>query len=243
VLEAETKIETAKLKEKRQYTEGRDAKKQTAKNIDEGQLPTKMGAPKHGAFFDEVAKKWFYHAPSKVQRKSRVFVGKDGKIYKQDYNFDPNKGTESNAGEAYESKLPGMPFDQKVALKKTSTPTAEANVKLSKERLELQKQQELVKRQGRSLDAEQMILGNPEDPRSPVAVQQFQQNASQQPYMYITRETERWFGGKKIKAEKIQLPSDKEGKQITAQDIKDTLKANPKKFRNIQDVLKALGAM
>jgi len=191
-----------------------------------------------------VGGKWQVKAKPKtsVQRKSRIFV-KNGKVYKQDYNFDPDKGTEANVGESYESKLPGVPFSEKVALKKTTTPTAEANVEMSRERLELTKQQELVKKQGRSLEAEQMILGNPDDPRSPTAVQQFQQNASKQPYMYVTTEKQGWFGGKTSKAEKIKLPTDKEGTQITAEDVMDTLKNNPKKFRNVQEVLKAIGAM
>jgi len=58
----------------------------------------------------------------------------------------------------------------------------------------------------------------------------------------VTKESQSWFGGKKTKAEKVPLPvNPKTGKQITAKDIMDTLKANPTKFRTPEDVVKALG--
>ena len=224
LMDAETKRRSAEKAEQRGYQE-----------------KTQLGKEKRGEQ-TQIRKEQRVIPKTSVQRKSRIFV-KNGKIYKQDYNFDPNKGTETNVGKSYESSLPGMPFAQKVALKKTTTPTAEANLKLSKERLELSKQQKTVQMQGRAIEAEQQILGNPKDPRAPTAVRQFQQNAGTQAYMYISKERTGWFGGKTTEAEKIQLPANPQGKQVTAKDVMDTLKANPTKFRTVEDVLKAIGAM
>jgi len=136
------------------------------------------------------------------------------------------------------------PFSEKVKLKQTPTKAQEENLKLSKERLQLAKDQKIVQMQGRAIEAEQQILGDPSDPRAATSVTQFQQNAGAQPYMYVSRQQQGWFGGKTTKNEKVTLPKDpRSGRQITAKDVMDTLKANPNKYRTVEEVLKALGAI
>ena len=168
----------------------------------------------------------------------------------QDGSWNPikTKGNSMSGGTAdfmsYMKRAGATPFEEKKALKEIETPSQKKSADFAKQRLVLSQQQQVMKQRKLSLDAEQMIMGNPKDPRVSTAVRQFQNNAGDQPYFYITKENQGWFGGKNFEGKKIPLPvNPTTNEQITAKDVMDTMKAHPKKFRTPQDVLKALGAM
>ena len=240
VMEAETKQRAAEKTEKRGYQEKTQIAKEKRKEV--------RNIPK----IYELDGEKFVATGSKLTRiePTQTSVAKNYKAAVADKSWNPvrTKGEPMSGGiahyKSYMAKASATPLKEKIALKRTPTETQEKNLAISKERLELSKQQKTVQMQGRAIEAEQQILGDPKDPRASTAVRQFQQNAGTQPYMYVSKERIGWFGGKTTEAEKIQLPVDpKTGRQVTAKDVMDTLKANPAKFRNVQEVLKAIRAM
>ena len=254
------KRKAAELKETRTYNEGREKVKRQGTLAEKGFTPDPQGVEmpvaggKYNAFKPQKATidgiDLIETSPGKFIKANsstgEMINGYNQALSDKSWNPIKTKGNPMSGGYAdyysYMRKAGATPLEDKIALKKTPGPTQEENLKISQERLALTKQQGLVQQQGRAIEAEQLILSAPDDPRSATAVQQFQQNATDQPYMYVTKESQSWYGGKKSKAEKVPLPVDpKSGKQITAKDIMDTMKANPSRFRTPADVLKALG--
>jgi len=256
----------AALKEQQGYTEGREKSKRQGQLAEKGFTPTAKGSEGSvdmpvagGSYKPFKAQAITIGGVNLIETKPGQYIKADssqGELIKQyqasiqDGSWNPvkTKGNQMSGGTAdfmsYMKKAGATPLEDKIKLKQTETSSSRQNVELSKQRLVLSQQQRVMQQRKLSLDAEQMIMGNPKDPRVSTAVRQFQNNAGDQPYFYITKENQGWFGGKNFEGKKIPLPvNPTTNEQITAKDVMDTMKAHPKKFRTPQDVLTALGAM